>query len=105
MSQKDKTTILAELGGIPEHVYDELVAAFVKQTAQQLADLRRMLAADERVPAAETLHSIKGCAANLRIENIFVMSADIEKRLKGGAASAAVLALLPSLETELKKVR
>jgi len=92
-----KNAILKELGGISEAVYDGLVSDFIAQTLRQIGEARVALAGDDRRAAAETLHSIKGCAANLRVKTVLEAAAEAEAGIKKGLSGEEVFRLLDAL--------
>gem|GEM_PF-2230712 len=67
MREGEKERILLELGGIAEDVYDSLVRDFKTQSLEQIKQARAAASAGDCAGGAEIMHSIKGCAANLRL--------------------------------------
>ena len=78
----EKKQILAELGDIPETVYDELVSEAFEQGLGQFAEIQTSCAEKDYGRAAAVAHSIKGCFANLRLPKISNAARELEAELR-----------------------
>lgn len=66
--ETDRKKALAELE-IPEEIYDELIEDFIEMAHEEMAKIYKLLETKEDLSAAKKIaHSIKGAAANLRLE-------------------------------------
>jgi len=99
-----KQAILDELGGIDESVYDGLVADFAEQTKIQLHQVREHAARGKLKDVADLLHSIKGCAANLRLEPAFKAACEAEDCFKSHSPGTETSARLSILENCIKEL-
>ncbi|MFA5161988.1 MAG: Hpt domain-containing protein [Elusimicrobiales bacterium] len=102
MPDKAKERILEELGGIDEAVYDGLVADFAAQTAAQLAQARAAALSGDMNSGAEIMHSVKGCAANLRLLRSMEAALAAETAFKAGHTARGIVRKLAGLETAVK---
>ena len=93
----DKKQILAELGDIPESVYDELVSEAFEQGTRQLVEIERFCVEKDLGKAAAVAHSIKGCFANLRLQEISTAARGLEEALRRKAARKDIAALSAAL--------
>ena len=101
---KEKEAILEELGGIDETVYDGLVSDFIAQTKFQLDQAKTSALCGKHKAGAEVLHSIKGCAANLRLTAIYTAACAVEACFKSGAKEQEILEKLAILESRVLEV-
>ena len=85
----DKKEILAKLGGIPESIYDSIVASFYTETKVRLVDLRKALEANDFLGASRCAHAIKGSAANLHLYEINAIAKSLEAALKANQTDQA----------------
>ena len=102
MSARGKAEILEELGGIDEAVYDGLVADFAAQTAGHLEQAAAAASAGDMNAGAEIMHSVKGCAANLRLARAMEAAQAAETAFKTRAAERVIKQKLAGLETAVK---
>ena len=79
----DKTRALADFQ-ISEQEYDTLLAEFVDQAEEHILTIKKALSIGDIKEAAETAHSIKGIAGNLRLDTCFAIAQGIESQLKKG---------------------
>ena len=94
---------LARLGGN----YAALVALlkrFEQSQGGAVAEVRALLAAGQRQPAAQVLHRLRGVAANLGAAEVARLSAGAEHALQHDADSLALAAALRQLEQALDLV-
>lgn len=82
MREKTKAEILEELGGLPEAIYDQLTAKFKVISADQLDKLEEFIKAGNAQEAGNLAHSMKGAAANLRLNAIYTKALALEKDIK-----------------------
>lgn len=75
MNKKD---ILEALGGIPEEVYDSIVQSFYEETKARMPKFLDAVKAHDSATVAKIGHSIKGSAANLRLDEISALGKKIE---------------------------
>jgi HPt (histidine-containing phosphotransfer) domain-containing protein len=80
----DKSKALADFN-IPEPEYDELLLEFVQQAEEKIVQIENALTAGVIGDAAELAHSLKGVAANMRLDTCFDIARGIELNLKKGA--------------------
>lgn len=84
MTSAEKQHILQELGGLPESVYDELIGEFHQELPSRVAELRTC-ASEDRLPAAAKIgHTLKGTAANFRLQELREVAYRIECAAKSG---------------------
>lgn len=100
----DKQQVLAELGGIPEDVYDEIGKDFLRIAQGQVAEMRTGLQDGAFEKMAITVHTLKGSSGNLRLKGIRELAIKIETLVKA-RQGAEVPALLDMLDKELEAVR
>ncbi|NLO92325.1 MAG: Hpt domain-containing protein [Elusimicrobia bacterium] len=93
----EKKQILAELGDIPERVYDELVVEAFEQGRRQVAEIQKRCAGKDLACAAAVAHSIKGCFANLRLPEISDAAREVESALRCKTAAKELPVLLAVL--------
>ena len=84
MEKKTKEQILEELGGLPEELYDELVASFIENAQNQFIELEKAISGNDSVSISKIAHSLKGSSANLRLGNIQELASFVEKSAKEG---------------------
>jgi HPt (histidine-containing phosphotransfer) domain-containing protein len=84
---------LAELLGLEEDEFLDLVDLFVGTTASDLARLEIAISDGAADQAAEAAHSIKGAALNLGFQEIHLLAKDVElnaqQRILDGSLEAA----------------
>ncbi|MCM8812359.1 MAG: Hpt domain-containing protein [Candidatus Omnitrophica bacterium] len=100
MDYRDKLqrqAILSALGGISEDIYLELIGLFRQQTREQLAQAAAALAANNLALIGTIVHSIKGAAANLRLQALVEPAAALERLAKDGSDPAAIPQLFAQL--------
>jgi len=98
----NKNQILSELGDIPETVYDELVSEAFEQSGRQLVELRQFVSAGQSRKAVSVAHSMKGCFANLRLNEVSHAASALEAALKNGAQSEEIDARVSELSVLLR---
>ncbi|HOX23852.1 MAG TPA: Hpt domain-containing protein, partial [Elusimicrobiales bacterium] len=98
----NKRQILEELGGLLEAVYDELVSEAYAQGDSQLSEISRLLRDGKCSRAAAIAHSIKGCFANLRLEDISSAAKRLEQVIKNGKEPAEITVQVSALAELLK---
>lgn len=96
--QLDKQRAMQELG-IPEDMYNELLQVFTEQTEGALENLREGLSNQNHEEIAKAAHFIKGSAGNLRIDEIHLISKDIEA---AGKANMDIKIIEESVEQLIK---
>ena len=101
MESERKREILEELGGIPEEVYDDLVKEFLDQARTEISAIRESLKKGISDEAAQLAHSIKGAAANLRLEEISDLAKNIELGLREGAETVSFSGIAEKLEKKI----
>ncbi len=84
----DKKEILEALGGIPEDVYDAIVASFYDEVRSKLDPLKAAIAGNDALTFSKIGHGIKGSAANLRLEDISAVGKKIEMAGKSGDSAS-----------------
>ncbi len=102
----DKQKALLELG-IPEDLYNELLQDFVSETGPALKKLFEAVQSGNLEETARGAHFIKGAAGNLRINEMYCVSKDIEFSAKGKADMNIIkenVLKLKVLFEELKKI-
>lgn len=99
MKTRTKSEILAELGGLPEEIYDTLLGKFKTITIDQLDKIRTGITSGNIVESGNLAHSMKGAAANLRLDAIFDSIVKLEKDIKGGKSITVIEPQLSKLKT------
>lgn len=99
MKTRTKSEILAELGGLPEDIYDTLLAKFKTITIGQLDKIRDCVTAGNTTESGNLAHSMKGAAANLRLDAILVNVVKLEKDIKAGKSIKIIEPQLARLKT------
>ncbi len=84
MNSKTKSQILEELGGISEEVYNSLVAEFYQQVADQVKNMNGLIKQADWSTLMVEAHSIKGAAANLRLNDAMEAARAMETAVKAG---------------------
>lgn len=76
--EEDRKRALEDLE-IPEEIYDELIEDFIEMANEEMDKIRELLKTDDNLaPIKKVAHSIKGAAANLRLEPSRLISAAME---------------------------
>lgn len=76
--EDDRKRALEDLE-IPEEIYDELIDDFIEMANEEMGKIRTLLEADNNLDHIKKLaHSIKGAAANLRLEPSRIIAAAME---------------------------
>ncbi|MGH9759876.1 MAG: response regulator, partial [Blastocatellia bacterium] len=99
----DAKALMGEIRGDTDFL-KELVEIFLGQYQDQLANLRRALAADNAGELAETAHKVKGAAGGMRGVAAFEAASRLEKLAREGDLVNAAGAL-DALEAELELLR
>ncbi len=79
MDRSEKQSILQELGGISEDLYDSLLHDLVAQVHEQIPKLKECLNNEHYDCVVESAHFVKGSAGNLRIHNMYIPAKSIEQ--------------------------
>jgi len=98
MNKEDKARILAELGGLPEKIYDELVTEHLQQTKARCSQIRYALDSDNLEDAHQIAHTIKGASGNLRLQTLYDAALAIEIGVKTGEPKEVLLEKQAHLE-------
>jgi len=96
-----KRRILRELGGMKEESYDRLVHMFVTQFWDKEKALKNALGNGDKEKAADIAHSVKGTAANLRLDAVKEAAKDLEIVIKSGRDTVQYL---EKLDAEIRKL-
>ena len=105
MCEISKNQILAELGHISEEVYDKLCLEFYSQAVSQIEQAGNMFALGRMEDAAVIIHSVKGCAANLRILSICEKAEKLEGGIKSGFTIDKLEPLLKDLHNDVLSLK
>ena len=82
MNQEEKQNILAELGGLSEDIYDELLKEHLEQTGVRCQEIDAALVAEDIDQAGHIAHSIKGASGNLRLHELYDKAKAVEQSAK-----------------------
>ncbi|MDD4003813.1 MAG: Hpt domain-containing protein [Elusimicrobiaceae bacterium] len=104
MKGKTKAEILAELGNLPAEIYDKLVEKFKTISADQLDRLEECVKTGNTAEGGDLAHSMKGAAANLRLEPIYARVIALEKDIKAGKQLPAIAPKLTALRKLVEKL-
>lgn len=88
---------------ITEREYDELLSDFVAQAAEKINTLESAVKNGGMKEAADIVHSLKGVAGNLRLDDCYNIVRSIEIALKGNAF-ATVDGEISNLKKALDKI-
>jgi len=99
----DVDAALARLGGNREALV-ALLKRFEQSQGGTVSEVKALLAAGQRQQAAQSLHRLRGVAANLGAGEVASLSAVVEAALRQDADAAALLAALAPLEQALQRV-
>ena len=99
-----KIKILAELGGMPEEVYDELVKDFTDQLSGYLIELQSAFAGADISRIGNLAHSIKGVAANLRIPSVEEPASMLETMAREKSPAGPMLLQADAIKSALAAI-
>lgn len=83
MSSHLDETLLTELREIMEEGFDELLAVFLRESADQYRQLCSAWESGERGSLRRLAHALKGCCSNLGARNCADLAAALEKAAIG----------------------
>ncbi len=101
MDPDRKKAILKELGDIPVEVYDGFVGELLGTTKEQIKELRGHLTKSDLAAIAEVAHSIKGAAANLRLEEITTAAMLLESSARDSKSPEEIEGAVKQIEDAL----
>lgn len=78
MEKEMKMRVLEELGGIPEEIYDNLVVELYSLAKGQVEKIREYAESAQWEELARVAHSLKGSAANLRLDSLSETARSLE---------------------------
>ncbi|MDR1649575.1 MAG: Hpt domain-containing protein [Synergistaceae bacterium] len=87
----DADKALARIRG-NARLFKLLLSTFLKDTPAHFSQLKKEVAANDRVAAGKTVHTIKGVAANLSMMKLYEISPALEALLKTDSDIADSLA-------------
>lgn len=106
MDPLEKKKILAELGDIPEEVYDDLARVFIGQLAGRVPELGQALRSGNREDLKKMAHTLKGTSGNLRLHKVYAITVELNDIAKNDDAKPRIEELIKALEVcvgELKE--
>ncbi len=106
MDPLEKKKILAELGDIPEEVYDDLARVFIGQLSNRVPELAQAVQTGDREALKKMAHTLKGTSGNLRLHKVYGITVELNDIAKNDDAQPRIEELIKALETcvgELKK--
>jgi HPt (histidine-containing phosphotransfer) domain-containing protein len=89
----DKTKAL-DVFKISEEAYDELLKEFIVQAEQKISAVASALECEDTETAAKEIHSFKGVAGNMRLDDCYNAVVAVENALKAKNCAAAEKQLL-----------
>ena len=89
--------------GLDEEEMLELVELFFETSKSDLERLIKAMAQNDVKTIAETAHSIKGAAGNMRFQEIYELARQIEKNANENILDG-VMANVASIDQELQKI-
>ena len=106
MDALEKKKILAELGDIPEEVYDDLARVFIGQLAGRISELKQACRTGDRAALKQMAHTLKGTSGNLRLHQVYLLTVelnDIANDQEAGPRVEELISLLAECVAVLKK--
>lgn len=88
---ESKKAILAALGGIPEEVYDAIVASFYEEAKDRIKQIQQALDSGDLSIVARCAHAVKGSSGNLRLASIQETAKALEFASKNGDMPSTIL--------------
>jgi HPt (histidine-containing phosphotransfer) domain-containing protein len=88
----DKTKAL-EVFKISEEVYDELLKEFIVQAGEKISAVSAALEHGDAEKAAREIHSFKGVAGNMRLDDCYNAIVAVESSLRSNDCASAILQL------------
>jgi HPt (histidine-containing phosphotransfer) domain-containing protein len=104
MNREEKLRILQELDNLPEEIYDELLKALVDTTQQQLTELAAALEQGDLQEVRNLIHSIRGAASNLRLQQLQAVVEDLRKAVHEGLDQEEITRRLAKLQQTLEEL-
>lgn len=104
MNQEDKKRALAELPGVSEEVYDELLHGLCRQAKERLPKLQEALDSNDLDAVKDLAHFISGCAGNLRVETLYQHTKDLQKFAEDKEENGVLLKTFNLIEQALADV-
>jgi len=93
---------------LPEAIARKLLSDYLKVLPAELNQLKEKIKQGDIAGAAKDAHSIKGASGNLRIKDIFELTAELEQTLKFAAAGneqhVKIVKLLLAIENFMKNL-
>lgn len=89
--------------GLEEEEILELVELFFETSTSDLDRLKKAMDQNDVKTVAETAHSIKGAAGNMRLQKIYELARQIEKDANEKTLDG-VMANVDSIDQELQKI-
>ena len=89
--------------GLDEEEVLELVELFFETSMSELEKLKKAMNQNDTETVAETAHSIKGAAGNMRFEEIYELASQIEKNANEKILDG-LMANVVSIDQELQKI-
>lgn len=89
--------------GISESDYDELLFEFVEIAGSKLAQLEKMLDSNDFENASACIHSIKGMAGNMQLDDCYSTAVSIELEVNSGKIEN-VKALLDKIRAHIREI-
>ena len=92
---------------LPEAIARKLLSDYLQVLPAELNQLKEKIKQGDLAGAAKAAHSIKGASGNLRIKDIFELTAELEQTLKiavGNEQNVKIVKLLLAIENFMKNL-
>jgi len=94
VDKNEKEKILHELSGISSESYDQLLSMFIPQAKDKIVQIEKYAQKKEFEKIADLAHTIKGTAANLRLQSVKMAALEVELTAKRHENVMACLKIL-----------
>ncbi len=104
MNQDEKRKALAELPGVSEEVYDELLGGLCRQAKERLPKIQEALDNKDLESVKDLAHFISGCAGNLRVDTLYKHTKTLQQLAENNGMVEDLLKTLELVEQALTDV-